>query len=289
MGTGLDCSWINELNPILLKKGEWEAYVLPQYGMNAIALLNGKKRLLRTPDTKAEFLALPEGFGTPPLLPANRTADGIFRFEGKQYQLPINDRFHTHKHGFLHTSAFSVACCTAASVEGVYENSGSIYPFPFRMTIRCELYDEGLKQTYTLENIGISNMPVIFAIHAAFHEPESCWIPIESVWLADDRCLPTGQKAPLPAELIPYTDGSSRGNIPVGYCCPSSGNCVRLDDIIFEVSEQFTQWIVWNGDGNQGFLCVEPQTAPSNVLNRPGEAMVVAPGEKVSFWTYIHR
>ena len=111
MGTGLDCSWINELNPILLKKGEWEAYVLPQYGMNAIALLNGKKRLLRTPDTKAEFLALPEGFGTPPLLPANRTADGIFRFEGKQYQLPINDRFHTHNHGFLHRKAHIVSSC----------------------------------------------------------------------------------------------------------------------------------------------------------------------------------
>ncbi len=114
MNTETDRSWKNELNPILLKRGEWEAYVLPNYGMNVISLLRKGERLLRTPGTKDEFLALPEGFGTPPLLPANRTADGLFQFEGIQYRLPINDRFYTHKHGFLHISTFSVVNCGVA-------------------------------------------------------------------------------------------------------------------------------------------------------------------------------
>ena len=280
---------VRHLEAVTLRCGKWTAQVSPRYGMNTLALCWNGRAVLRSPGSLEEFLRLPEGYGTPPLLPANRTKDGTFEFEGRRYTLPINDRFHTHKHGYVHTSAFAVTSRSESAVEGILENQGEIYPFPFRMTVCTALEEDGLHQKYTLTNIGKGNMPVIFAIHAAFAAPERCRIPVETVWLTDERCLPTMELGSLPEELKPYTVGEIRGDTPVGYCCPAVGLAAELDDMVYEVSSQFTQWIVWNGNGCEGFLCVEPQTAPSNVLCRPGEAMVVRPGESVVFSARIYR
>lgn len=277
------------LEAVTLRCGKWTAQVSPRYGMNTLALCWNGRAVLRSPESLEEFLRLPEGYGTPPLLPANRTKDGTFEFEGRKYTLPINDRFHTHKHGYVHTSAFTVTSRSESAVEGILENHGALYPFPFRMTVCTALEEDGLHQDYTLTNIGKSDMPVIFAIHASFVAPEKCRIPVEKVWLADERCLPTMELGPLPEELKPYTVGEIRSDMPVGYCCPAVGLAAELDDMMYEVSPQFTQWIIWNGNGREGFLCVEPQTAPSNVLCRTGEAMVVWPGESVVFSARIYR
>lgn len=277
------------LEAIPLRCGKWTAQVSPRYGMNTLSLRWNDRPVLRSPGSLEEFLRLPEGYGTPPLLPANRTKDGTFVFDGRIYTLPINDRFHTHKHGYVHTSAFTVTFRSESVVEGILENHGEIYPFPFLMTIYTALKENGLHQSYTLKNIGNRDMPVIFAIHASFAAPERCRIPVEKVWLADERCLPTMELGSLPEELKPYTLGEARSDVPVGYCCPAAGLAVELDDMVYEVSSQFTQWIIWNGNGCEGFLCVEPQTAPSNALCRPGEAMVVRPGESVVFSTKIYR
>lgn len=277
------------LETVTLQRGSWTARVSPRYGMNTLSLCWNGREVLRSPPSWEAFRQLPEGYGTPPLLPANRTKDGIFVFEGRMYTLPINDRFHTHKHGYVHTSAFTVTACTECMVEGVLENHGALYPFPFRMTIRTALEGDGLHQSYTLTNIGTGNMPVIFAIHASFTAPRRCCVPVKQVWLADERCLPTMELGPLPEALKPYTDGGPRDGTPVGYCCPAAGRAVELDDMVYEVSPQFTQWIIWNGDGHDGFLCIEPQTAPSNVLCRPGEAMVLRPSESVTFTARIYK
>ena len=192
------------LEAVTLRCGKWTAQVSPRYGMNTLALCWNGRAVLRSPESLEEFLRLPEGYGTPPLLPANRTKDGTFEFEGRKYTLPINDRFHSHKHGYVHTSAFTVTSRSESAVEGILENHGALYPFPFRMTVCTALEEDGLHQDYTLTNIGKSDMPVIFAIHASFVAPEKCRIPVEKVWLADERCLPTMELGPLPEELKPY-------------------------------------------------------------------------------------
>lgn len=263
--------------------------MVPRYGMNTLSLRYGGKALLRTPESLAAFLQLPEGYGTPPLLPANRTKDGLIIFEGKAYQLPINDRSHTHKHGSVHLSPFAVTGQTASVIEGCLENYGALYPFPFRMRIQCRLDEHGYHQKFTVCNTGTGNMPIIFAIHAAFVAPATCRVPIRQIWLADARCMPTGELGPLPPELVPYASGTAPDGSPVGFCCPSVGQRVQIDDFIYHVSPQFTQWVVWNGNGHQGFLCVEPQSAPSNALANPGQAMVLSRGESISFITCIHK
>lgn len=285
----MDRDWLADAGALTLHGGPWTAHVVPRYGMNTLSLRCSGRDVLRTPTDLASFLQLPEGYGTPPLLPANRTRDGVFSFGGRVYQLPVNDtRFHTHKHGTLHISPFTVTERTDAGVSGYLDNTGELYPFPFRMTIRCCADAEGYHQSYTLRNTGAGSMPVIFAIHAAFRAPRRCRIPVRQICLADERCLPTGQLAPVPPSLQPYVDGTQPHGTPVGFCCPAAGRRAELDELVYEVSPQFTHWIVWNGDGHQDFLCVEPQTAASNALQRPGEAMVLRPEESVCFSTRIH-
>ena len=128
---------VRHLEAVTLCCGKWTAQVSPRYGMNTLALCWNGRAVLRSPGSLEEFLRLPEGYGTPPLLPANRTKDGTFEFEGRRYTLPINDRFHTHKHGYVHTSAFAVTSRSESTVEGILENHGEIYPFKWVTDLAC--------------------------------------------------------------------------------------------------------------------------------------------------------
>lgn len=69
---------LETLAPITLHCGAWQARVAPQYGMNMLSLTYLGQELLRTPASAADFSAAPETFGTPPLMPASRTADATF-------------------------------------------------------------------------------------------------------------------------------------------------------------------------------------------------------------------
>jgi len=279
-----------QIDTIELKHGEWKAVIIPDYGMNMVSLTYNGEQILREPKNIEEFLKLPETYGTPPLLPANRTRDGLFVFLGKQYRLPINDKkYHTHKHGVLHISSFNLLQKTKDYVAGLYESKGDKYPFFFKMEISCSLKEWGCFQCYRLTNIGKEPMPVIFAIHASFKKPEQCLIPLGEEWEADENGIPTGRLRPLPKVLRPYVNGKVLTSKPVGFCCTSIGHKAQIGSYIFEVSENFHEWVIWNGSGNDDFLCVEPQTSPSNALNMPGQALCLGIDETICFWTSISR
>lgn len=280
----------SQLESVRLHRGPWEARVVPAYGMNMLSLLWHNQPVLRTPGTLEEYLQLPEGYGIPPLLPANRTRDGKFSYRGKDYQLPINDtKYHTHKHGFLHTAAFEITDVGENHITGCCVNHGQLYPFPFTIDITCRLQDDGCYQTFRITNTGMETMPFLFALHTAFTAPKTTEIPVREIWRADERCIPTGEKASLPDDLRPYAEGTTPTGEAVGYCCPSVGREARIGNYLYRVSQQFTQWIIWNGSGHDGFLCVEPQTAPSNALQREGQPLELPPNQTIQFETSIIR
>lgn len=277
-------------HPLLLKNGEWEAAVSPQHGMNTVSLSLRGKEILRIPESASAYNAVPEAYGLPPIMPANRTRNGVFAFEGKEYRLPINDRFGCHKHGFLPVTPFTVLERTEASVIGIYENRGEIYPFPFRAQMTYSLNSNGYAQEFRFINTGDRTMPVIFAIHAAFRRPETAAVPISGVWEADGQCIPKGTPVKPEGAVLRYMDGQtvlSDTEEPIGVCCVSNGQTASIGDLRYTVSENFTQWILWNGEGNRGFLCVEPQSAPSDALNHKKDLITVLPGQDVVFRTEI--
>ena len=44
-------------------------------------------------------------------------------------------------------------------------------------------------------------------------------------------------------------------------------------------AEPFNQWVLWNGDGTQDFICIEPMSGAVNALNSGVGLVQLQPGE----------
>ena len=264
----------------LLKCGPWEAECLPRWGMNTVALRYEGRDILRCPENEDmlhETDISPLLYGQPLLLPANRTRDGKFTFEGTEYQLPLNEtETMCNQHGQLFMTPFDVPEHTETKIVGLLKNGGLFYPFPFRITITDELTEEGYTRTVVLENTGKTSMPYTVGFHTAFVEPKKLTVPLKSRNTWDEKWFPTGQTDPDIFDNSPIV-----GNVSGYYV--SGGNRAMLDDIVYTVSENFDHWILYNGGGGKGFVCVEPQCGAVNGLNHPGQHRVLQPGEKETF------
>ncbi len=272
---------------ITLRCGEWEAHVASRFGMNALSLMHNGKPILRTPESEDVFLAAPEQYGTPPLMPALRTAFARFTFEGKTYTLVENDpTHHAHKHGLLHRSPFRVIEQTAQKAIGVLENTGEIFPFPFVCTISAELTHAGLRQSFAFLNTGGGNMPLVFALHTAFALPQTMRVPIGQKWAMDENIVPTGELLPLTDEEKALFAGCDAPSCMADGAFTALGSTAELGDYAYRVSPNFTQWVLWNGGGGKGFTCVEPMSGPANALNR-ADCLTLTAGESIRFDTEI--
>ncbi len=267
-------------NEITLTAGQWQAKVLPGFGMNLISLRRNESPILREPADEQVLMENPYVYGVPLLLPANRTAGGRFEFEGKMYQIPINEpAFSNHIHGLLYNAPFEVLQQTGDSVTAAYENYGDRYPFPFVMIITDTLSEAGLHRRLELKNTGDTAMPFTLAFHTAFTEPAVFSVPLGKRAERDNNYIPTGKLEALSETEKEYlTEASSNGRAISGFYT-AAGHRAMLDDTLFEVSENFDQWILFNGGGEQGFLCIEPQCGQVNGLNMPDGHHVLQPGE----------
>lgn len=272
-------------NCIHLGFKDWEAVVLPSFGANLISLKHKGLPVLRTPDSIEQLKENPCLYGNPVLFPPNRTADGIFLFEEKEYHLPVNEP-HTgnHLHGMLYNALFDVLEVTDRSAVCLLKNSGNLFPFDFCMKIFFALDGEGLTQYIEIRNEGSCSMPVLLGFHTSFAAPAEFSVSIKERWERDGRHIPTGKLSPLNEYELCFKKGcASEGQIISDYYT-AENQYARLGHVLYQVSPEFTQWVLYNGGGNKDFLCVEPQTGPVNGLNIPGGCSVLPQGESARFW-----
>ena len=124
-----------------------------------------------------------------------------------------------------------------------------------------------------------------FSLHTTFAEPELFSLPISSRQEHNEIDIPTGRYVPLTQQEKRYLCGSpSRGVKVVGYYT-SAGNTATVDEISYTVSENFDYWIMYNGAGKGGFLCIEPQAGAVNGLNIEGSYKLLSPAESVVYTT----
>ena len=268
-----------------LAAGKWRADVAPERGGNIVGLRFDGQNVLAPirPDNADPYL-----IGSPLLLPANRTAGGRFRFEGRLCRLPVNEpKSGSHVHGLLHTAAFSAAERSDASVRLIYENHGEIYPFPFRMEVVYALSESGLAARYALTNLSDGAMPYSFGLHTTFVEPARFSVPLGMQQERDDKNLPTGRYLPLNETEEAYARGAdSRGRVVSGYYT-AAGDTARIGEYRYR-AEGFDHWILYNARGKGGVLCVEPQRGCVDALNRP-DCPVLAGHETAHFGTDLSR
>lgn len=273
-----------EKGAVILKCGEWSATVFPEVGMNMASLRYRGEKILREPDNLDTLRNNSVVYGNPLQIPNNRTHEGRFSFEGKEYRLPLSEPAHNNNlHGELHRSAFTVTEQGSDHVCGIYENKGEIYPFDFKVEVAVRLFDDGCEETVKLINTGSVNMPFTFGLHTLFDERDRFTVPIsERLELTEDFC-PTGKRLPLDECEKEYITGApSKGKVISGFYT-LAGYDVTVGDTLFSVSDNFNCWVLWNQKGGKGFIATEPQAGMADALNNGMGLMILAPGAEKNF------
>ena len=269
---------------LCLRSGDWEAQIAPAYGANPICLRHKGQDVLRpwSEEITDPFLA-----GAPLLLPANRTAGGRFQFRGEEYTLPVNDAFsNAHLHGRLYCRQFQAEAAAADRVVLAYENRGEIFPFPFRVTV-CYYVENGeFVSEYRIENLSDRAMPFTFGLHTTFPEPEQFSVPLESCQEKDTRHIPTGRYLPLTEQERSYVTGSASRGVVISGFYKAGGDTARIGKLRYQVTG-FDHWVLYNGRGEGGFLCVEPQLGGVNALNQPERCPCLEARESITLTTRI--
>ncbi|MBQ9974684.1 MAG: aldose 1-epimerase [Oscillospiraceae bacterium] len=262
------------MDAVVLKNGLWQAKIQPDYGMNLFSVQYDGREIMRPCEGRQMLESRKHLYGFPLIMPANRTKDGRFTFQGREYSLPVNEVARGNNlHGRMADVPFAVVEQTDRRLVGRFENRGERYPFAFDMTIEVEVQQDCVRQTMRIK--ALENMPYTFGLHATFARPQKYDVPRgrQCVWDAE-HFIPTGEWIDPPLPLGETFDT----------CFAMSGRTALLDDVVFTVSDNFDHWVMYNGDGKQDFLCVEPQSGQVNGLNIPGGHRVLAAGEEDTFW-----
>ena len=272
---------------VSISYGDWEAVACARLGGNVIALRHKGADVFVPLSDEAQLGVNPYLQGSPILFPANRTNFAKFTFEGNDYTLPLNEDWsQCHIHGFVHTRPFTLVEHkeNEVTMKLVYDKIDEGFPFMCEVWVTYTLDERGFTQSYVIKNIDTRNLPVVFCMHSTFVEPEEFILPIslrqESV---DGRA--TGKYVLLNPREKKYVTGSPSKGVNVDGYYLASGRETQIGDYLYSVSEQFDHWILYNGLGKSGFLCIEPQAGMVNGLNyaAPEGHRVLEPGKTIDF------
>lgn len=275
---------------INLKKGGWEAEIVPSYAMNVIRLTYCGEDILRSP-AKPEDLDLNHFvYGTPFLFPPNVTKNDTFMFEGETYILPYPNTGKRHQHGLLYNADMKIIEERSDILVGVFTSRTDCYPFPFKLTIKCELTDEGIKQQYIIENIGEKKMPFLLGLHTTFVAKPIFTVSLKSGWTKEANSPIPIKPRELTSEELCYVTGASPLGCNIhGQFTDNGEHTATIGDYRYKLSDNFKIWVLWNKGGNDGFISLEPQSGSIDGLNMEGQYNVLEPGMSELFETMISK
>lgn len=273
---------------VYLNNREWSAVILPDVGANTVRLRHKEHDLLRFPENKEQLAQSPYLYGMPIILPPNRIENGAFHFDGKAYQLEINESLNgNHIHGFFAEAPFEVVSLSSNQLTCVYENRGERYPFWLDLLFTVTLHEKGIVHQLEIVNRADGDIPVAAGFHTTFAEPETFSVPIGKRWETNARHIPTGTMLELSGQEQQYVRGCRPHGLSISGFYTAAGHEAQIGEYRYRTSDNFSQWVLFNGGGNKRFLCVEPQSGPVNSLNRPDGYIRLKRKASLRFWTTI--
>lgn len=273
---------------ITLNGHGYKAEILPELG-GAIASLSFHNKAVLRPAPAAPGDAGETGCF--PLVPyANRIADGVLRFGGREIRLPRT--FPDHPHA-LHGDGWRARWLVSEAREDFlllrYDHDADVWPWAYRATQLFALSAGGLNVHLTLENCSDTPMPFSLGLHPWFvRSPATVlYAQVDGVWLADETMLPTvledgthffhlADGAAL--KEAPFVDNCHTGwRGPAVIESPDQGLKVTLT-----AAPQCPFLHIYAPVGSD-FVCAEPVTAMPDAFSREEPAAetgarVLAPG-----------
>ncbi|MBP3647736.1 MAG: aldose 1-epimerase [Clostridia bacterium] len=301
---------------IVLELNSSRAEICADMGCNCISYITEGCELMRRPASPEVHRNAPNVYGVPLLFPPNRIRGGRFTFDGREYQLPITEPERGNFiHGTLSETAFDVVEQTAASVMLRYEATEDkpylTFPHAFDIVVRWELKEDGLHHTVTATNRSQSRMPVGVGFHTALNayfmpddrEPSHYRIRLsseEEIVNGPPMFIPTGERK-RDTELLTLLNGEGyqpQGEYMSRHLLRGDGGAqlVHLPSgrsVHYDVSDALRYWVLWNGNGTQGFVCPEPQTWMIDAPNQSQDTeksgfRALEPGESLTVQTHLY-
>ena len=303
-----------------LQNGALEAMLDPRWGGSLFRLTDTQKgcEILHTPVNHETYSGRNRIYGIPVILPPNRIRDGEFQTETRKYDMVINSPDGHHCHGLMSQypwtvedfgidkegNPFIVVSCVNDESFEFYKS----FPHRFKVTSKYILQKDALRHELSCVNQSAEPMPFGIGCHISFNAPfymasrgENVLIqlPVDKRWELDGVSIPTGYQAPL----MSIEDGYRGEGIPAqgqairdhysGKPLEIKGEAINgpvLHDkaaglsIVYQTGDSFRHWMIWNEDGQSGFICPEPMTwaidAPNLALPREATGYKeLAPGQ----------
>lgn len=292
---------------IELSAGRYKAIIAPFLGSNVMRMqdIENEIEIFRYDETKTpeELQQSAEVYGFPTLYLPNRLSNGVLKVSDATYNFPINDPLGNHIHGFLHkrehsiVSAEVVGDTAVAKTEFIYDEKDeffSIYPVSFKAEFTFTLSEEGLSYEFTMTNTSDKMLPYGVCNHTTINGPflkgakgedMRLYVPVGEKWELSKQNIPTGVFMPHTNHDRQYLTGSQ---IPVLHEIDNDVffaetgtlndkpfyGITATDDasgkmIVYEVSEDFKYWIIWNDSGDKEYFCPEPSTWIIDAPNLP--------------------
>jgi aldose 1-epimerase len=231
----------------------------------------------------------------------NRLQDGSYEFDGRGYQLPLNElEHHNAIHGLVRWAAWTAAerePHRAVMEHLLHPQPG--YPFSLRISIEYALSDHGLQVRTTATNLGTEPCPYGSGAHpyltlgTATINRLMLRVPGRTVLRSNERGLPIGavavedteydfrQPRPIGATTLDHAftdlERDQDGLAHVELRDPEHGTQVSL-----WVDQSYPYLMLFSGDPlpnvNRRSLAVEPMTCPPNAFRTRDALIRLEPG-----------
>ena len=226
----------------------------------------------------------------------NRLQDGIYEFDGRHHQLPLNEpERHNAIHGLVRWAAWTVVerePHRAVMEHVLYPQPG--YPFSLRIRIEYRLSHSGLQVRTTAANIGSEACPYGSGAHpyltlgTATIDRLILRVPARTVLQSNERGLP------ISAEAVEGTEYNFRkprriGSIALDHAFTNlerdQDGLARVElrdpdrktQVFLWVDQSYSYLMLFSGDPlpnvRRRSLAVEPMTCPPNAF-RTGDALI---------------
>lgn len=197
-----------------------------------------------------------------------RVRDGIFRFDGRVYELPKRRGPHaihgtvTENHWVVlqHTESSAVLACEL----------GKNWPFEGTIHHNITLDDDALFMTLTLN--AHEAMPAQIGWHPWFRPPQDFTLPFDALMQRDDHGITT-------AKLTNF-EGSRHGTFDDCFVGPHGPIVLSYPEFDLILNSDCSHWVVF--DQRTDGVCFEPQSGPPNAINDCPQ--VLHADERLSHW-----
>ena len=283
---------------VVVETPRWKAEIILSVGSNMLSLIdrNTGFNILREPPSMEALKKQPEIYGLPVLIPPNCIYQGKFSWRGRDYSLPVNNRFGNHIHGvvlhapweFLDSSEEEER--TVVRTRCIYDERNPMFAgFPHKMDVvlTYTFLPDRVLQKLSATNLSDSVMPFAAGFHASFRfplgdrSPEAYRTSSVRVTVADycwefDKAVrgtPTGKKLPWNG-FDTFRTGKIINRAPVSRQAPLVED--TLDGkpflgavlefpvagvrVVYEFDRKYSQTALWNWFGDEDFFCAEPMS-----------------------------